>query len=74
MPDVVALVSLTVLRQLGGGWHVSEGQVDCCVCDRSGVTLLWLWLADLMALVVRQRLRGGRLASSTGAAMMHLRQ
>ena len=74
VPDAAALVSLAVLRRLGGGGHGSDGQVDCCVCDRSGATLLWLRLADLVALVVRQRLGGGRPASSAGAALKHLRQ
>ena len=60
VPDAAALVSLAVLRWLGGGGHGSDGQVDCCVCDRSGATLLWLRLADLVALVVRQRLGGCR--------------
>ena len=74
VPGAAALVSLAVLRWLGGGGHGSDGQVDYCVCDRSGATLLWLRLADLVALVVRQRLGGGRPASSAGAALMHLRQ
>ena len=74
MPDAAALVSLAVLRRLGGGGHGSDGQVDCCVCDRSGATLLWLWLADLVALVVRHRLGGSRPASSAGVALMLLCQ
>ena len=58
MPDVAALVSLAVIRLLGGGGRSSNGQFDWCVCGRSSATLLQLRPADMVALMVRQWLSG----------------
>ena len=76
VPAAAALVSLAVLRWFGGSGRGSNRQFDCCVCGRSGTTLLLLrlWSADLAALVVRWLLGGGGWVSPVGVALIHLPQ
>ena len=74
VPNADTLVSLVVLRQLGDDGHDSDGQLDCCVCNCNGATLLRLQLADLVALVVRRRLNGNRRMSPADTALVHLPQ
>ena len=74
MPSVAALVALAVLCWLSSDGRQAavppNGQFDCCVCGRSGATLLWLCPADLVALAIQRRLGGNGRSSLAVAAVI----